>query len=78
MSEVSQSIQDDIRDSEPGWCATPARCGLCGHVWAAVWPLNLDRLDPDSDEALDEGIAQLECPNCGQQGHTVEDAEVSH
>lgn len=37
----------------PGWIAARARCRVCGYVWAAVYPADIE--DEDS----------LECPSCG-------------
>jgi len=72
MDELSESIADDLRAAEGGWAHTPAMCPDCGHQWEAVWPLDLSLPEPESDAALDEGIAQLPCPNCGQEGRTQE------
>jgi hypothetical protein len=70
MSEISESIQNDMRDVEGGWVTSLVECGECAHRWIAVWPLDLERADADSDEALIEGAARLECPACSQQGQT--------
>jgi hypothetical protein len=70
MSELSESIRDDMREAEGGWVTSLVACGVCAHRWVAVWPLDLERADPDSDEALIEGAARLECPACFQQGQT--------
>ncbi|RYX83960.1 hypothetical protein EON83_12545 [bacterium] len=74
--ELSPSIEDDMRALEGGWCSTPCRCGICGHKWMAVWPIDLDRYDINDEEqvtaAMDAEIPQLQCSQCGQQGHTIE------
>lgn len=57
MSELSQSIQDDIRDAEPGWCNAFVECGSCDHRWAAVFPVEC-------------AVADLQCSACGAQGQT--------
>ena len=58
MTELSQSIQDDIRAAEPGWCASRVRCGLCGHEMVSTYPVECP-------------VADLECSLCHQQGHTI-------
>jgi hypothetical protein len=58
MSELSQSIQDDIRAAEPGWCSALVRCTLCGYEWAAVFPIECP-------------VEQCECSKCNQQGSTM-------
>jgi hypothetical protein len=58
MSELSQSIQDDIRAAEPGWCSSRVFCGDCGHEMVAVYPVECP-------------VADLECSCCHQQGHTI-------
>lgn len=40
-----------VEQAQIGFCATVAKCTVCTHVWAAVFP---------------EGTEQLECPNCGR------------
>lgn len=57
MPELSQSIQDDIRAVEPGWCSAYVECGDCGYRWASVYPVECP-------------VADLECSQCGQQGNT--------
>lgn len=58
MSELSQSIQDDIRAAEPGWRAARVRCGLCGHEMVSTFPVECP-------------VHRLQCSECKQQGHTV-------
>lgn len=61
MNELSQSIEDDIRAAEPGWSYAPVRCAICSREWVAVYPVEC-------------AVRDLECPDCGQTGSTVEDA----
>lgn len=58
MSELSQSIQEDIRAAEPGWCSAVVRCGLCSHEQVSVF-------------VVESAVADLQCGNCGQQGDTI-------
>lgn len=58
MNELSQSIQDDIRDAEPGWCVASVRCGLCGFEWVAVYP-------------VETNVRDLVCKECGQSSSTI-------
>lgn len=73
---MSPYVEDEIRALEGGWCSTPCRCLKCNKRWMAVWPLDLAKVDlddPDSvNKGIDDGIMNLECPNCGQQGFTIE------
>lgn len=58
MNPISQSIEDDIRAAEPGWCYACVRCALCEREWVAVFPLECE-------------VSELECPSCGQKGSTL-------
>ena len=57
MSQLSQSIEDAIRDAEPGWCNAFVQCGECSQRWAAVFPIECE-------------ICDLQCFQCGAHGHT--------
>jgi hypothetical protein len=43
--------QPPVPDVELFWYAAPVQCRICSHLWAAVWPEDLE--------------ADLECPRCG-------------
>jgi len=57
MSELSQTIEDQVRAAEPGWCDATVECVECGNRWVAVFPVECP-------------VNDLQCSQCGQQGRT--------
>ena len=70
------TVEDDVRALEGGWIVTRCRCALCAHEWVSVWPLDLETVNLDDEAAVSaaivEGIPNLQCSGCQQQGSTIE------
>ena len=56
-TELSQSIKDDIRAAEPGWCNSFVECGRCGHQWMSIFPVECP-------------VQDIQCSQCNQQGQS--------